>query len=1532
MSQCKKFAPNIFHKTKCSNCFRQKEEHSAEALECNRASRSIARSGYLFVAPDWDFSVPLNRTKRWQRRWFVLYDDGELNYSVDEHPDTIPQGSVDMSKVLEVTGAEQVTGHPHSLALTSPDRVTFVKAASREDARWWAELLAVFPRRHKRNATFPGGRASPSLPQLGRSASPQPPRPRHLSCSGPSPRTNFETPPLKEERESPPKEEPRPGWLPEPTGNVTIETVPSPIRNDYLISSGSPPTRDKLRCDDKARARRDWRNERLRDIATALTDRSPESSLALPAESLLHLKKGWLWLKTIEGDFVMRWAVLFGPTLNVYQDQDEQNPEIVVEMSSVSSFNEIPTETKFGFEIKWAGPTLVLYAVTSGIRSNWLQALKKAVPASSSESPTTPRSVLLSSDEEYRTASEGGRRGSEDWGELPPSPPLTRSSLNRVKTTRIRPRLPRCQSRQSTLDSTSTDELDCMKLPDTVELNNEINKQNVEINDLQKQLAKSVEEVRSLEEEIARLKKLQAEAMIQEMKFKEMALAFERTERELNQRNSQAELKFTKEQRSLQRKLAESEDLAASYEEKCSNLSRELQTKQRILGNLQEELSSTNERFGRLRDENDRLFKRVQELEGRGGHKRGIRCDSLTDLTNIDLDVDIDELGQNELKEYCLDLRGRFEKAVLEIRAVKRELRDAHEKCDNLELMNYSIQNNLEMVKQESQAEIGLLVSRLEHLTQKLNAAEKQIRTKSKSESRDKRRSLSLKGRESFSINKEVEEKVAELEEKILALERGRTKRKYKRDRSSERNSPIDDKSLRRLRRKSLDSATSSEPMKLLMRLSTLESQVTNVNASTESLNVALAVSDSPVKTKIDECLNQVALLKTMVKRSHSLSALEQNLTELNEIVDADSITTNVTSAEINVINSSASAVVKQLHTLLVEKLKNLSERKRSLRESNKLDSDSKLEILAEKVAYENILIGRIQEALTSPATGEVTCERLVNKEVRETAHLMNSLSKKLNGGSKQMPTCKTSADYLTKILAKCLMTAAGGASGCKNFVSSCAPSMEFLRTEQKKLGAMLDSYKAAKLPVLAEILAGETLSVDKNCRLKKLSDDVVSEFTKGAKDVANSELIQSEINHVLLRAAQIYQGHIDADHPYFFTFFASERAALELWSDSVGDCLYEEVNKSVSELTELYLNQLNKLQRQNWRRRLESERSRSSSALLQEFADVVAHKALIDARMDVLSGKCSTLAQLSAKESLGNWLQNDNLWDCLENQSVQINQSVEAEFMCMIDRCSKDCYALVGQPELEEVLGYLNDLADEIGELQKQANLPVEYDEVVVRNWGDVCAKCRSLRDKLEEVRKSIERTSKGITRTPSFRRLESFEEHRPVYLGTEYLTQVENLRAAYRCALASCKERHQESDIEQLQILCERVLLAMEQWHRRTIQELRETHAQETERLRQEKEQALAEETQATLAALDAMKKAHEAEVQREVAKFKQEYARQQRHDLLDLSERLSVKCLEAAALEEQLGSATRQLTQAQQHILQLERNPQLSPMQVE
>ncbi|XP_076365942.1 uncharacterized protein LOC143254917 [Tachypleus tridentatus] len=164
-ADCKKFAPNIFNKSKCQHCFKTKEAHTAEALESNRASRKVSKCGYLFVAPDFDFSVTINRTKRWQRRWFVLYDDGELTYSVDEHPDTVPQAVIDMNKVLEVSDGENVTGNQFAIAITAPDKVHFIKGMSKEERNWWFDILSRFPSntirgRNKRFATIPGGKAT----------------------------------------------------------------------------------------------------------------------------------------------------------------------------------------------------------------------------------------------------------------------------------------------------------------------------------------------------------------------------------------------------------------------------------------------------------------------------------------------------------------------------------------------------------------------------------------------------------------------------------------------------------------------------------------------------------------------------------------------------------------------------------------------------------------------------------------------------------------------------------------------------------------------------------------------------------------------------------------------------------------------------------------------------------------------------------------------------------------------------------------------------------------------------------------------------------------------------------------------------------------------------------------------------------------------------------------------------------------------------------------------------------------------------
>lgn len=314
---------------------------------------------------------------------------------------------------------------------------------------------------------------------------------------------------------------------------------------------------------------------------------------------------------------------------------------------------------------------------------------------------------------------------------------------------------------------------------------------------------------------------------------------------------------------------------------------------------------------------------------------------------------------------------------------------------------------------------------------------------------------------------------------------------------------------------------------------------------------------------------------------------------------------------------------------------------------------------------------------------------------------------------------------------------------------------MNLLCDEKEKLDSLLNSYKITKLPQLADALASETISLASNDKksnfLQSLSEQAVDEFRKTARNIANDELIQSEINHVLLRAAQIYQSNMDTDHSHFFSFFASERATLELWADSVSDFLYSEINKSIQELTNLYQNSLNKIQKQNWRRRVELERnSKTPTTLLHEYADIVAHKALIDARIAVLNGNHVLNVDDNDDDndfnsnSLILWLQNEENWSYLQNQSLLlINQSIEAEFNCMLEKFSGECYAMLNRPELTELLEYLDEVTKKVGEIQKCVNLPsLGQDVVTVHNWNDVYIRCHNLRQSLEAIHQNLERS----------------------------------------------------------------------------------------------------------------------------------------------------------------------------------------------
>ncbi|XP_030336987.1 TRIO and F-actin-binding protein isoform X3 [Strigops habroptila] len=138
-----------------------------------------------------------------------------------------------------------------------------------------------------------------------------------------------------------------------------------------------------------------------------------------------------------------------------------------------------------------------------------------------------------------------------------------------------------------------------------------------------------------------------------------------------------------------------------------------------------------------------------------------------------------------------------------------------------------------------------------------------------------------------------------------------------------------------------------------------------------------------------------------------------------------------------------------------------------------------------------------------------------------------------------------------------------------------------------------------------------------------------------------------------------------------------------------------------------------------------------------------------------------------------------------------------------------------------------------------------------------------------------------------------------------------------------------------------CERSLAAMESSHQQVMEELQRHHQRELERLRQEKERLLAEEAAATAAAIEALKKAHREEMNKELCRtrsFQQcssvSDALQKQHqldveslkrELQVLSEQYSQKCLEIGELTQKAEEREQTLQHCQQEGKELLRKNQ-------
>uniref|UniRef100_A0A8K9XV39 Myosin phosphatase Rho interacting protein n=1 Tax=Oncorhynchus mykiss TaxID=8022 RepID=A0A8K9XV39_ONCMY len=108
--------------------------------------------GWLCLAPEGtDFSNPMQRSRKWQRRFFVLYEHGCLRFALDESSSTLPQGTVNLNLCTDVIDAEPKTGQKNALCIITPEQEYFIRGENKEIINGWTEQLVVYPRTNKQN-------------------------------------------------------------------------------------------------------------------------------------------------------------------------------------------------------------------------------------------------------------------------------------------------------------------------------------------------------------------------------------------------------------------------------------------------------------------------------------------------------------------------------------------------------------------------------------------------------------------------------------------------------------------------------------------------------------------------------------------------------------------------------------------------------------------------------------------------------------------------------------------------------------------------------------------------------------------------------------------------------------------------------------------------------------------------------------------------------------------------------------------------------------------------------------------------------------------------------------------------------------------------------------------------------------------------------------------------------------------------------------------------------------------------------------
>ncbi|NXX86150.1 MPRIP protein, partial [Urocolius indicus] len=417
--------------------------------------------GWLLLAPEGtDFDNPVHRSRKWQRRFFILYEHGLLRYALDEMPTTLPQGTINMNQCTDVVDGESRTGQKFSLCILTPEKEHFIRAENKEIISGWLEMLIVYPRTNKQNQKKKR-KVEPPTPQ-----EPGPAKMAVTSSNIPSAEKVPATKSTLWQEEMRGKDQ--------VDGSSGINPAQSPVQGQAgAASSLKDPVLDskedessmngeRIDCGRKTRVESGYfslektkqdskleeqqlppppsppspstpnnRRSQVIEKFEALDIENAEhmetnvpAGAALSSETrqgrsekrvfprkrpdLLNFKKGWLTKQYEDGQWKKHWFVLTDQSLRYYRDsvaEEAADLDGEIDLSTCYDVTEYPVQRNYGFQIHTKEGEFTLSAMTSGIRRNWIQTIMKHVR------PTTAPDVTSSLPEEKSKTSSSFETG-----------------------------------------------------------------------------------------------------------------------------------------------------------------------------------------------------------------------------------------------------------------------------------------------------------------------------------------------------------------------------------------------------------------------------------------------------------------------------------------------------------------------------------------------------------------------------------------------------------------------------------------------------------------------------------------------------------------------------------------------------------------------------------------------------------------------------------------------------------------------------------------------------------------------------------------------------------------------------------------------------------------------------------------------------------------------------------------------------------------------------------------------------------------